>query len=307
MRVQSLRHLRLHQLSPTATEIKRKSAVVVGCARDWKPSAFGFRGDRPSYSCIGAMSQIPVTRGYSSSSSALQGSPSSSYDFAAFASNLIKFPVEAAFPAICLLSILAGAAYWVHRGEIQRRWLLLTEESWIFGAGITMDRVPSKEGGSTDGSKEMTAFQNLKLLQLNPEFQAKCAADGWNVYSLGDYMSTLRPKQLPKDWSMDKVPSILQREIEAGLAAALLKTLGPSLARALLPVTSLGAIQRRAQSLAANVATNWFLSEETGSLSKDKGGIPVSLMTLLAASDLNARINSGKSPIIWVTWLAFPI
>ncbi|KAL7557358.1 hypothetical protein ACA910_020226 [Epithemia clementina (nom. ined.)] len=97
--------------------------------------------------------------------------------------------------------------------------------------------------------------------------------DGWNVYSLGDYMSTLRHKQLPKDWSMDKVPSILQREVEAGLAAALLKTLGPSLGRALLSVTSLGAIQRRAQSSAANVATNWFLWEETGSLSKDKGGI----------------------------------
>lgn len=141
-------------------------------------------------------------------------------------------------------------------------------------------------------------FQNLKLMELNPEFEANCRAKGQQVISLGDYMSQLRPKNLPMKMKMEDAPKLIQREIEAGMAAGLLKVLGPNLGRALLPAVGTGAIQSKAQGLASTIATKWFMSQD-GSISEsqDKGGIPIALMTLLSVSDMNAKVNSGKEPL----------
>jgi hypothetical protein len=204
-------------------------------------------------------------------------------------------------PIAGVFTLLLGGIYWKYRGAINYRLRLLREESWIFGVGVTMERVDTerihchKDLPKTNEMTESDLFANLKLLELNPDFQKDCERKGWSVYSLGDYLSSLRPKQLPKNFDMKSLPDLVQREVEAGLAAALLKALGPNLGRALLPLTGLGAVQNRAQSLAANIVTKWFLSE-TNEMSEtnDKGGVPVSLLTLLAASDLNARLNSGK-------------
>lgn len=183
-----------------------------------------------------------------------------------------------------------------YRGAIRKELQLLQNESWIFGNGVTMTRVVDDD----EKSEMMTngAFQNLKLLELDPFFEQRLVDDDreWKLTTLGDYMSTLRPKALPKRLSVDDLPNILQREIEAGLAAGLLKALGPNLGRALLPAVGTGFIQSKAQSLASRVATDWLLDED-GSNPNDKGGIPVPLMTLLALADTNARINSNASSV----------
>uniref|UniRef100_A0A7S3L2K5 Uncharacterized protein n=1 Tax=Amphora coffeiformis TaxID=265554 RepID=A0A7S3L2K5_9STRA len=201
-----------------------------------------------------------------------------------------------------LVALLALLQY---RGAIRKRLKLMREESWLFGAGVTMERIPTDEW-----RKDKTLitnsglFANMALLELNPDFQQQATAEGWSLMTLGDYLSSLRPKQLPKKFSTDAIPKIIQREIEAGLGAALLKVLGPNLGIALLPAVGTGAIQKRAQALASSAAVKWFFDqggegEETSaaiSASQDKGGIPLGFLTLLAGANLNAKFNSRAEP-----------
>ena len=203
-------------------------------------------------------------------------------------------PVKAIGSFIGVFSLLTIFKY---RNAIQKRYRQLREESWLFGAGVTMERVDMSNDEDAKRLASTGVFQNLKLMELNPEFEAKSKAKGQQVISLGDYMSELRPKGLPKRMAMEDTPKLIQREIEAGMAAGLLKVLGPNLGRALLPAVGSGAIQSKAQGLASNIATKWFMSQE-GSISEseDKGGIPIALMTLLSVSDMNAKVNRGKEP-----------
>ena len=131
-------------------------------------------------------------------------------------------------------------------------------------------------------------FSNLRLLELTPSFRTKYA-DEWSLISLGEYLASLRPAPLPKPLPQSDVPQIIQREIEAGMAAALLKALGPHVGRALLPTIGWGP----AQSMATGIASRWFVKKEGASISRsdDRGGWPVSLMMLLAMSDTNAKIR----------------
>ena len=249
-----------------------------------------------------------IGRSFLTSGTAMQSAASTSGSTAEAASStigsflsniLLKLPSELAAPFAGIVVVALGGLYWKYRGAIQHR-LKSLKESWIFGAGVTMERIyTTSTADNREKGNEMVCqsdlFANLRLLELNPDFKKDCQQKGWRVYSLGDYLSSLRPKQLPRNVDMNQLPNLIQREVEAGLAAGLLKALGPNLGRALLPVTGLGPIKNQVTSIASDVVTNWFLSESGGmSESNDKGGIPISLMTLLAASDLNARFNSGK-------------
>ena len=89
-------------------------------------------------------------------------------------------------PAVAIVSLAAAGFVWIYRRDISYRLKLLREESWLFGAGVTMERV---DIGGLDADSKM--FANLKLLELNPDFVKDCEAKGWTVYSLGDYMSSL--------------------------------------------------------------------------------------------------------------------
>jgi len=218
-----------------------------------------------------------------------------------------------------IAGILGLLALFQYRGAIQKRLKMVKEESWIFGAGVTMERLPTAEVLEKRRLKTMSkeqdetteanggVFQDLRLLELNPEFARNHQSGSSALLTLSDYMSSLKPKQqrmLPT--KNQNIPAVLQREIEAGLAAALLQALGPNLGRALLPAVGVGPIQSKVKGLAAKIATNWFTSSSsdganqtardgTISESKDKGGVPISLMTLLAAADTNAKVNSGDS------------
>ena len=211
------------------------------------------------------------------------------------ASTAVEHPVASLSSVAGLLTLLALLQY---RSAIVRRLKLMREESWLFGAGVSMERVPTAAWRTHSRQiKNAGLFADLALLELNPAFYRQATADGWSLMTLGDYLSSLRPKQWPKNFSPDAIPSILQREIEAGLGAALLKVLGPNLGIALLPAVGSGPIQKRAQALASSAAGKWFF-EQGGAISasQDKGGVPLGLLTLLAGADLNAKINSGAEP-----------
>jgi len=190
-----------------------------------------------------------------------------------------------------VLGIFALMLLLRYREAIRKRIQQLQKESWIFGAGLRMVRI-------TDHSDKTVlstgAFQNLNLLQLNDAFiERNKNHPDLPLTTLGDYMSTLRPKGLPASMAFDDLPSILQREIEAGLTAGLLRALGPNLGRALLPAVGSGFVQAKAAKLAASIAGKWMASASTGTSGvEDKAGIPLPLMTLLAVADANARLNS---------------
>eukprot|EP00797_Seminavis_robusta_P029732 Sro603_g173860.2 (133) ;mRNA; r:7594-7992 len=100
-------------------------------------------------------------------------------------------PVKVLSSCVGVLSLMALVKY---RGAIRRRVKQIQEESWLFGAGVTMERVV--EGSATIA--EDGVFSDLRLLEMNPEFQAKCQQEGQPVISLGTYMAQLRLKDFPR-------------------------------------------------------------------------------------------------------------
>jgi hypothetical protein len=220
----------------------------------------------------------------------------------AVASTVTEHPIKTLGSVAGILGLLA---LWRYQGAIRRRIKMVREESWIFGAGVTMERTPTKEIQQRARKRELDSveataagvFSNLRLLELNPDFRRRQEEEGWSLLTLGEYMSSLRPKQLPKNVDTRDMPALVRREIESGLSTGLLKALGPNLGRALLPAVGIGPIQSAAKGLASAIATKWFLGEGAGSTmseTEDKGGLPIGLMALLAAADLNAKVNSGN-------------
>jgi hypothetical protein len=122
------------------------------------------------------------------------------------AQSVIDHQVKFAAGSIFLLSLIALAKY---KGAIKRRLQKLREESWLFGTGVSMERVLDKNDKiMTDGP-----FHNLRLLELNPEFMEQYGKDCRQFTTLGEYPSTLRPEGLPARFSVDEMHKILQQEI----------------------------------------------------------------------------------------------
>jgi hypothetical protein len=196
---------------------------------------------------------------------------------------ILEHPVTSLGSVLGILSILALLKY---RGAIQRQLEILKTESWLFGAGVTMERCDD-DVDETNTSNRL--FEELQLLQLSDEFADTYQQQGWKLTTLGEYLSSLRPKGMI--WKAVDTPQMIQREIEAGLAAGLLKALGPNLGRALLPAVGSGFVQKRAQSVASTIAAKWILNNKES----DKAGIPVPFMTLLSIADTNAKLNANET------------
>lgn len=175
---------------------------------------------------------------------------------------------------------------------------MIQEESWLFGAGVTMERIPTENlKQDKKAVRQSGLFANLALLELNPAFLEQAMNDSWSFMTLGDYLASLRPKQLPKNLSTNQLPDIIQREIEAGLGAALMRVLGPNLGDALLPAVGSTAVTHRVKGLASSAAMTWLFDPTVDgiSASNDKGGVPLSFLTLLAAANWFAKLNGGDS------------
>ncbi|CAJ1957013.1 unnamed protein product [Cylindrotheca closterium] len=189
--------------------------------------------------------------------------------------------------ATSVVGLVSLIVYLKYQGAIRRRLKQINQESWLFGAGVTMVRGEPNQGTNL--------FPNLQLLQINPSFQE--AHPDWKLVGLGDYLATLRPKQLPKGFTAKQIPKLLQRELEAGLASGLLKALGPNLGRALLPAVGVGPIQGQAQKLGSKLATRWIMSKQAASNTlgddEDRAGLPISMLSVLSLSEINAKLNSG--------------
>jgi hypothetical protein len=99
----------------------------------------------------------------------------------------------------------------------------------------------------------------MKLLELNPIFQDTFRKEGWNLVSLGDYLTSLKPATVPPSIDPENLPIFIQEEIEAALAVALLQTLGPIMGAAILP--TVGALRKPLSQLSATKAAAGFVSQ----------------------------------------------
>jgi hypothetical protein len=197
-------------------------------------------------------------------------------------SSLFDNPIQLYGSIVTLISFIA---FFKYRDAIQRQLRRLRQDSWLFGAVVRMERTTERSNDSI--------FQRLQFLQLDSDFQEQYAQH--KFVSLGDYMASLRPKGLPQKLTVRDLPDVIQTEIEAGLVAALLRSLGPKLGRAFLPAVGTQFVQGLAKQFANIVTGRWLLAADAGvGESGDKAGLPVSLMTLLTIADTSAKWNSFK-------------
>ena len=145
--------------------------------------------------------------------------------------------------------------------------------------------------------REGTVFRNLQLLEMDQETRRILKEhQGWQLISLGEYMRQLKPAMLPASIQMKDVPTVLQAEIGAAMTAALLKALGPHLGRAVLPLTGM-ATQGPTKALATALAGRALAMRAATSTRADRAGLPLNLMSVLAVSDVNAKVQElWKSP-----------
>ena len=140
---------------------------------------------------------------------------------------------------------------------------------------------------------------SFRVLELTPEFVQSCSAE-WQLMSLGEYLSTLRPAVLPE--GVD-APQFIQRELERFLAATLLNYLGPRFGAAILPILGFSNIQSTTGKLAVNV-TNWFASHfivdqanRVMDPSLDRGAFPFSFFDLSALANMNQSLREADTTI----------
>jgi hypothetical protein len=163
-----------------------------------------------------------------------------------------------------------------------RRRLRALQESTLFGEKprnpFRMIRV------STNDSAKVS--DKIKLVALDDKY----TKEGWKLTSLGAYMSSLRP-YLTKD--NESIPDWIDEEIQAGLTAALLRSLGPHFGAALLP--GLNVMHRQVEQV-AGAAAGYILASRSRrkdrimmrqSQGQDLGSLPLSLFAMTYVAELN--------------------
>jgi hypothetical protein len=167
---------------------------------------------------------------------------------------------------------VAGIGYYRYQAAIHQR-LKEFQDSKIFGKDpFRMTRIPI---GSMD-----PYYNKIQLVHICPEFKEK-HKDKYQIYSLGEYLASLRPKLQPNN---GKLPEWMEKELQATLVAALLKGLGPHVGAAVLPA-ALGVGAGGVHALAQGASQ--YLTERA-TLSKDSnGGLPISLFALVYIAELN--------------------
>jgi hypothetical protein len=182
-----------------------------------------------------------------------------------------------AIPSVLILFIMA----YLYRGAILEKLRQLEEDSLFLNVQMTRIADPSEQEGSV--------FQNLQLLEMDRETCRKLKEqEGWQLMSLGEYMRQLKPAMLPVSIQMKDVPCVLQAELGAALTAALLKALGPNLGRAVLPLT--GKFTQGPTKALASALAGRALAMRTTTMS-DRAGLPLNLMSVLAVSEVNAKVQ----------------
>lgn len=196
-------------------------------------------------------------------------------------------PVPVLVGTLTVVSTIAALRY---RAAI-RRGLDALQQSTFFGSKpsdpFRIVRCQPEETSPKQISK------TLKWLALNPEFVDR-HRDAWKLTSLGDYLSTLRP-YLARD---QELPDWIGTEIEASLAAALLKSLGPRYGAVALPGLGSGIVQNVVRRIAATVSSYMIGATDTVlSTERDRGGTALSLAAMSYAAEANyQRLKNPQTP-----------
>ena len=169
-----------------------------------------------------------------------------------------------------------------YRGSIQKR-LEQIQNSQIFGNDpFRMKRVSACE--------LPVHYDKVRLVALNPDFVAQ-HQHAWRLVSLGDYMASLRPAV---QQSPEKLPEWLETELQATLATALLKGLGPQFGTAVLPALGFGMIQRALGGVSSSIAST-ITGSQTNPV-ETAGGVPLSLFALTFVAEANyQRLKKGAT------------
>ena len=158
----------------------------------------------------------------------------------------------------------------------------------------------------------------IRCLELNPKFRNHVAADSrtdWNLISLGEYLSTLRPALIDNNQDL---PRLLERELETTIGYVLLQKLGPRMGAAVLPMLGISDVQSTLAKVASHAASWWaarFMVQQaekeigqqsTDPSDMDRGTLPFSLAELAAFANVHqTMVQSDRkymeiSPLEWM-------
>jgi len=161
-----------------------------------------------------------------------------------------------------------------YRKAIHERLRQVKEDSLLFGSGMVRCTHPQQQN---------VAWAHF--LQLNPDFQRQ-HQDRFHLVSLGECLSSLRPANISKDM---EISDTMQQEIEATVASAILKALGPLFGPAVLPTLGTCSVGKRMDQLAASMASLFLISSSVDPTIQ--GAIPMTLFTLSAVSAVNEKAS----------------
>jgi hypothetical protein len=161
-----------------------------------------------------------------------------------------------------------------------------------------------------------TPRREFRCLELNEEF-VKLHQDQWKLLSLGQYLTSLRPR-LPGSSDEEsakfeeKLPEFLERELEATIGAVLLKALGRRFGGAILPLLGITDIHSRTANIAGSIASWWLshyvLHDRLEQLAADNqlqdgGCLPFNLSEMVAIANLNEKFIPSRMEIKSLEWM----
>jgi hypothetical protein len=154
--------------------------------------------------------------------------------------------------------------------------------------------------------KSKISDRHVSIVDLNPTFVDKYSSR-CRMISLGTYLGQLRPSI-----AGDELPEWLESELQAALGLALLRALGPTMGKALLPGTAFlnsitGRIARVAVSMWKSNENNERELDDNDSSLVDHSGLPLTLYNIVFMTELNyqrsrAGNKSSTTPELPTPW-----
>jgi hypothetical protein len=152
----------------------------------------------------------------------------------------------------------------------------------------------------------------VKVLELYPEFVEKSRAEGWELCSLGEYLSTLRffgseDGTDPKDSSV--LPDVLERELMVAMGSAILQSFGPQIGGAMLPLFGIQKVESILGQLVSTVVS-WIVSNILVDVSDtgwdpigDMACVPFNVSELTAFINLNQKTRTAHMDVSPLEWM----
>ena len=177
-------------------------------------------------------------------------------------------------------------------------------------------------------NNEMAHSKNSTSLSSSPPPQQQHSSQPWNVMSLGEYISSLRPfftapsgidgRQHPDQESSSEsssmIPNWVEGEIQAALAVALFTTVGPQFGTAILPTLGLNLMQKTVRKIASVLSSympnfenedhkekgksekgdDGILFDDVDDIYSDLGSVPLSISTMSTGAEINYQRSQRK-------------